>query len=95
QKWSGTMQHPSHRSKLGLMMTIFAHFSLEWTEKTLVFVDLQTSVINQAGKGQTNVLFDVMSHTITGDSGLGDFGQEGIQAFIDQHCCDKKCQELG
>ncbi|KIK58584.1 hypothetical protein GYMLUDRAFT_143938, partial [Collybiopsis luxurians FD-317 M1] len=39
KKWSGTMQHPSHNSKVGLTMTTFAHFSLEWTQKTLVFVD--------------------------------------------------------
>ncbi|KAJ3991959.1 hypothetical protein F5050DRAFT_1580486, partial [Lentinula boryana] len=41
-KWSGTMQHPEHNSKVGDTLTSFVHFAYEWTHQTVVFADLQS-----------------------------------------------------
>lgn len=42
KKWSGTMQHPDHNSKVGDTLTSFVHFAYQWTEKGVVFADLQS-----------------------------------------------------
>lgn len=36
-----------------------------------------------------------LSRKFPSDSGLGDFGREGIQKFIDGHQCSTKCEQLG
>ncbi|KAJ7094940.1 hypothetical protein C8R44DRAFT_749230 [Mycena epipterygia] len=41
------------------------------------------------------VLFDPMTHTPAGDSGIGDFGPKGIQSFIRDHKCGDVCRSLG
>ncbi|KAJ3993927.1 kinase-like domain-containing protein, partial [Lentinula boryana] len=93
-KWSGTMQHPSHNSKVGDTLTTFVHFTYQWTYKTLVFADLQSESGGVTGSGDY-VLFDVMTHTLAGQSGVGDHGLEGIQKFCDMHACSNKCKNLG
>lgn len=42
QKWSGTMVHPNRSDKLHMTMSAFAHFSLLWSQYTLVFADIQS-----------------------------------------------------
>ncbi|KAJ3780281.1 kinase-like domain-containing protein [Lentinula aff. detonsa] len=93
-KWSGTMQHPEHNSKVGNTLTSFVHFAYEWTHQTVVFADLQTSKVGSENGG-TNILFDPMSHTLGGNSGVGDHGNTGIQQFLRSHHCEKRCRELG
>lgn len=47
-------------------------------------------------KGQDGIiLFDTMTHTLQGNSGIGDFGQDGIDTFIRDHTCGEICQRLG
>ncbi|KAL0945668.1 hypothetical protein HGRIS_014820 [Hohenbuehelia grisea] len=41
------------------------------------------------------VLFDVMTHTLNGDSGIGDCERDGIQTFLDDHQCLDLCMQLG
>lgn len=42
-RWSGTMQHPNYsNNKIGQTISTFAHFSLIYSGKTLVLVDLQS-----------------------------------------------------
>ncbi|KAG6825290.1 hypothetical protein H0H87_009837, partial [Tephrocybe sp. NHM501043] len=41
------------------------------------------------------VLFDVMTHTINGESGIGDFGIEGMVSFLKDHECLDVCCGLG
>ncbi|KAE9397802.1 hypothetical protein BT96DRAFT_789121, partial [Gymnopus androsaceus JB14] len=94
-KWSGTMQHPAHNSKVGDTLTCFVHFAYQWTEKTMVFADLQTMRVGDPESGgEWQVLFDVMTHTLGGDSGVGDHGLKGIQEFVNMHQCNKKCNDL-
>ncbi|KAJ3911434.1 kinase-like domain-containing protein [Lentinula edodes] len=95
-KWSGTMQHPLHNSKLGDTLMTFVHFAYHWTYKTLVFADLQTTRVETVvGGSGDHILFDVMTHTLAGQSGVGDHGLEGIQKFCDMHECRNKCKNLG
>ncbi|KAI0049081.1 hypothetical protein FA95DRAFT_947202 [Auriscalpium vulgare] len=35
-----------------------------------------------------------MTHTIAGDSGVGDHGHAGIDAFINQHICTSLCRQM-
>ncbi|KAL0578181.1 hypothetical protein V5O48_003812 [Marasmius crinis-equi] len=93
-KWSGTMAHPSHPGKIGVTLTAFAHFAYESSDRSLVFADLQSTLAGSA-KECFNILFDVMCHTIAGDSGVGDHGLKGIQKFLDDHVCTRKCEDLG
>lgn len=42
-KWSGTNCHPSYaNSKLGAVLTTFAHFVYEWSKETIVLADIQS-----------------------------------------------------
>ncbi|KAJ3999268.1 hypothetical protein F5050DRAFT_1709887 [Lentinula boryana] len=58
--WSGAMEHPLHNNKIGDTLTTFAHFTYQWTYKSLVFADLRST------EDITNlyILFDPMTHTI-------------------------------
>ncbi|KAF8177118.1 hypothetical protein K438DRAFT_2042159 [Mycena galopus ATCC 62051] len=44
---------------------------------------------------KASILFDLMSHTLSGDSGAGDHGGDVIQTFVDQHECSQRCKQLG
>ncbi|EIM85704.1 uncharacterized protein STEHIDRAFT_158328 [Stereum hirsutum FP-91666 SS1] len=36
-----------------------------------------------------------MTHSPDGDSGVGDHGEAGLKAFVDQHRCNEFCIRLG
>ncbi|EEB88394.1 hypothetical protein MPER_13792 [Moniliophthora perniciosa FA553] len=36
-----------------------------------------------------------MTHTISQDSGVGDFGNDGLDEFRNQHKCGARCSQLG
>ncbi|KAK7001195.1 hypothetical protein R3P38DRAFT_2559268, partial [Favolaschia claudopus] len=46
------------------------------------------------GRKNGLVLFDPMTHTVGGNSGIGDFGLEGINSFIRDHSCGDVCNRL-
>ncbi|KAJ7451474.1 kinase-like domain-containing protein [Mycena galericulata] len=91
ERWSGTLKHPNHENKPGQTMDAFMHFSYVYSQKTLIFADLQGS------KGRSRlgnigwILFDVMTHTLDGTSGVGDHGEDGIQAILSDHICERMC----
>ncbi|THU77644.1 kinase-like protein [Dendrothele bispora CBS 962.96] len=89
-KWSGTNAHPTYtNNKLGNVLNAFAHFVYQYSQNTIVIADIQTSSL-----GPKNVLFDMMFHTETGDSGVGDHGQFGIETFVKAHTCVTRCAQL-
>ncbi|KAJ7577901.1 kinase-like domain-containing protein, partial [Mycena floridula] len=96
KRWSGTNDHPSHHSnRLGSTLNAFAHFAFLYSHKTL---SLRTCKVSCPFKGAgkvVNILFDIMTHTINEDSGVGDHGEEGIAQFVAQHECVERCKELG
>ncbi|KAH7889504.1 kinase-like domain-containing protein [Phlebopus sp. FC_14] len=93
-KFSGTMQHPSTNDKRGITIAAFAYFVFEFSGHKLVFADIQGSPMTVDGRDGI-VLFDVMTHTDAGHSGIGDHGKEGITSFIRQHKCDYICTGMG
>ncbi|KAJ6611954.1 kinase-like domain-containing protein, partial [Mycena sp. CBHHK59/15] len=90
--WSGTNEYPPwHQNKLGSTLNAFAHYA--YLEST-VLTNLQTTtVINENGEN-IQVLFDVMTHTLDGSSGVGDHGKPGIDTFLKKHECVNRCTHL-
>ncbi|KAJ6493015.1 hypothetical protein C8R45DRAFT_927811 [Mycena sanguinolenta] len=46
------------------------------------------------GNTVSQVLFDLTTHTSSGESGVGDHGQDGIDTLIEQHLCTSHCESL-
>ncbi|KAJ7126923.1 kinase-like domain-containing protein [Mycena epipterygia] len=88
-KFSGTLGSSVATDKLTSTVLAFSHFVLENTACLLAFADLQGS----RHQGSL-VLFDPMTHTIGGKSGLGDHGPKGIRDTIDNHSCNAFCKAL-
>ncbi|KAF8178854.1 kinase-like domain-containing protein [Mycena galopus ATCC 62051] len=91
ERWSGTLRHPTHESKHGRTMDAFMHFSYVYSQQTLLFADIQGSR-GRAQDGTSGwILFDIMTHTSEGVSGVGDHGEDGIRAILSEHFCDRMC----
>ncbi|KAJ6562977.1 kinase-like domain-containing protein, partial [Mycena sp. CBHHK59/15] len=93
RKFSGTLEHPRYTDKQGATINVFQHFTYINSNKALVLADIQSSESHDASQ-KSSILFDLMSHTLTGDSGAGDHGDKGIQTFVDQHECGQRCIQL-
>ncbi|KAF6743840.1 kinase-like domain-containing protein [Ephemerocybe angulata] len=95
QKFSGTKRHTTPNADL-LSLTIyaFAHFVYLWTSGVYVIADIQGTP-GRVNNGDGLILFDLMTHTISGDSGVGDCGKEEIKQFLAQHECKDVCERLG
>ncbi|KAJ6484890.1 kinase-like domain-containing protein, partial [Mycena sanguinolenta] len=94
RKYSGTLEHPRYTDKQGATINAFQHFTYLESKKTLVLADIQSSESHNPST-KTSILFDLMSHTVPGNSGAGDHGEEGIQTFVNQHQCGQRCGQLG
>ncbi|KAJ2921872.1 hypothetical protein H1R20_g15222, partial [Candolleomyces eurysporus] len=93
RKFCGTMVHPERSDKVGMTISALCHWIYTTTRKTEVFADIQGSYMAVDGQ-DTLILFDPMSHTVDGDSGVGDHGEKGIQKFLEDHQCNYICQGL-
>ncbi|KAJ7803224.1 kinase-like domain-containing protein [Mycena olivaceomarginata] len=71
----------------------FAHNTFGSSESSLVFADLQGTSARVNGNDGV-ILFDPMTHTRNGGSGLGDFGTKGLETFIETHRCNELCKKL-
>ncbi|KAF8133559.1 kinase-like domain-containing protein, partial [Mycena galopus ATCC 62051] len=95
RKYSGTLEHPRHSDKQGATINAFQHFVYINSNKSLVLADIQASESHDSAS-KASVLFDLMSHTITGQVlGGGDHGEDGIKTFVDQHECGQRCAQMG
>ncbi|KAI0752400.1 hypothetical protein C8Q80DRAFT_1117844 [Daedaleopsis nitida] len=96
KRWSGTLVHTSQSDKKHSTMGAFVHFTYEWSKHSIMFADLQSSIGRLPGPHLEygNILFDVMTHTPAGESGIGDHGLEGMATFVKDHHCFKVCDEL-
>ncbi|KAJ7716602.1 hypothetical protein B0H16DRAFT_1277880, partial [Mycena metata] len=76
----------------------FTHFVWGHSNQTLIFIDLQDSAnlfsSRNNGTCQLQRRHDSMTHTKDGDSGIGDFGIEGIQSFFRDDVCADICLRL-
>ncbi|KAJ7785412.1 hypothetical protein B0H14DRAFT_2630575 [Mycena olivaceomarginata] len=73
RKYSGTLEHPRYSDKQGATINAFQHFVYINSDKSLVLADIQASESHNSA-GKASVLFDLMSHTVTGNNGGGDHG---------------------
>ncbi|KAJ7853061.1 kinase-like domain-containing protein [Mycena olivaceomarginata] len=95
EEWSGTYQHQNHsQNKLGNTLNSFAHFVYNASYKSIALADIQTTKA-RVGNRVSQVLFDLTTHTSSGDSAVGDHGQDGIDTFVEQHVCTSHCESLG
>ncbi|KAJ7726662.1 kinase-like domain-containing protein [Mycena olivaceomarginata] len=93
--FTSTLDHKARGSEDIQSETVhaFAHYIFGYSGGELVFADLQgTPPLVRGNDGL--VLFDPMTHTMAGGSGLGDFGTDGIETFINTHECNRLCIEL-
>ncbi|KAJ7137647.1 kinase-like domain-containing protein [Mycena filopes] len=93
EKFSGTIGGSDGiPNKLSSTMAAFAHFILESTACRMAFTDLQGSFhYPHVGAAQELVLFDPMTHSLTGNTGVGDHGPAGIEDTIQTHKCSFMC----
>ncbi|KAJ6463845.1 kinase-like domain-containing protein [Mycena vitilis] len=93
-RWSGTLEHRPHSDKAGRTIDAFMHFAYIYSQQSLIFADLQ-STRGRAPSGEgASILFDVMTHTHSQDSGVGDHGPSGIKSILDGHACSTVCDAL-
>ncbi|KAF8525670.1 kinase-like domain-containing protein, partial [Gautieria morchelliformis] len=92
--YSYTLSHPDQYGLKGKTMSAFTHFTWLHSQHTLLFADMQGSAARGSDGQPVEILFDPMTHSPTADTGLGDYGQRGIDAFISQRRCNKICEEI-
>ncbi|KAJ7074933.1 kinase-like domain-containing protein, partial [Mycena belliarum] len=93
ERWSGTLKHPNHTNKPGQTMDAFMHFVYVYSQQALVLADIQGGQKDALGEGTSGwILFDIMTHT--SDGGVGDHGEDGINAILSDHICDRICRGL-
>ncbi|KAJ6580936.1 kinase-like domain-containing protein [Mycena capillaripes] len=90
-KFTGTFSASRDTDKLTSTILAFNHFVIEDTACLLAFADLQGEHLSFLG---SMVLFDPMTHTISGTSGTGDHGPKGIRETINDHNCNLFCKAL-
>ncbi|KAJ6579920.1 kinase-like domain-containing protein [Mycena sp. CBHHK59/15] len=93
--FTSTLDHKARGAEDSQSDTVhaFAHFVFQYSEGSLVFADLQGTPGPVRGNDGL-ILFDPMTHTLDGGSGLGDFGMEGIESFVNGHECNRLCEQL-
>ncbi|KAF6743849.1 kinase-like domain-containing protein [Ephemerocybe angulata] len=99
-KYSGTLTFPTNHSEIKFLTAYaFTHWAYGHSNEKMVFADLQGSpdtIEDEFGDAVPGViLFDPMTHTLTGKSGVGDHKKKGIRAFLQQHQCRSICEQLG
>ncbi|KAJ7257230.1 kinase-like domain-containing protein [Mycena haematopus] len=94
ERWSGTLEHPIHSDKAGKTMDAFMHFSYIYSQRSFIFADLQSTCGRAPSGNGASILFDVMTHTIPQDSGVGDHGSAGIESILNGHVCGAMCEGL-
>ncbi|KAF5320648.1 hypothetical protein D9611_013717 [Ephemerocybe angulata] len=75
-------------------MTSFRISGLIWGAYNALHAAAQRTP-GRVNNGDGLILFDLMTHTISGESGVGDGGKEEIKQFLVQHECKDVCERLG
>ncbi|KAJ6474519.1 kinase-like domain-containing protein [Mycena vulgaris] len=75
-------------------LNTFTHYAYLFSLESMVLADLQSAtIVDENGEG-IQVLFDVMSHTLDGSSGVGDHAIPGVNTFLQKHECGNRCRNL-
>ncbi|KAK6966684.1 kinase-like domain-containing protein, partial [Favolaschia claudopus] len=96
EKYSGTVGGSDNtRNLVSSTMAAFTHCVLDKTACQLVFTDLQGSYhYAKPGEPRQLILFDPMTHSMSGNTGVGDHGPAGIQDTVDNHKCSMACRSM-
>ncbi|KAJ6565605.1 hypothetical protein DFH09DRAFT_1363782 [Mycena vulgaris] len=96
EKFSGTVGGSDKRTnKLSSTICALTHYILQATACKQAFTDLQGSLhCSRPGAAQEMVLFDPMSHSLSGTTGVGDHGPDGIEDTIKTHKCSFMCMSM-
>ncbi|KAJ7289625.1 kinase-like domain-containing protein, partial [Mycena rebaudengoi] len=104
-KYTGTFGSTRESDKLSATILTFGHYIMHDTACLMAFADLQ-GVCNSglihlgpepfsgSRHKKSLVLFDPMTHTVKGQSGAGDHGEDGIKDAIESHLCNSFCKAL-
>nr|VWP02501.1 Reducing polyketide synthase FUB1 (EC (Fusaric acid biosynthesis protein 1) [Ganoderma boninense] len=93
-KFSGTFGSTTRNDLRSLTVSAYAHYVAEQTACRYVFADIQGSNnANSSGK-LSLTLFDPMTHTAEGTSGIGNHGRKGLEDFVSNHTCNHICSAL-
>ncbi|KZP10252.1 kinase-like protein, partial [Athelia psychrophila] len=95
-KFSGTLGVRNGIDKRTATISAFSHFVVGSTACNYMFADIQGSTGRDANDPAKNILtlFDPMTHTPDGKSGLGDHGRQGFENFLENHQCNTICMAL-
>ncbi|KAN0109248.1 Protein kinase-like domain containing protein [Russula decolorans] len=95
-KFSGALGMPHRFDRRSATIMAFSHFVLEEAACGYMFADIQGSMDrhNFAQNESALTLFDPMTHTPCGKSGLGDHGSQGFDNFITSHKCTGICTAM-
>ncbi|KAJ7737273.1 kinase-like domain-containing protein, partial [Mycena maculata] len=92
--YSSTMDHPAGTGQLAHILSGFVHYCFQESEGGIVFADIQGSSGRLSSNAMGIIIFDMMTHTPAGDSGVEDHGPKGIEKWCDQHDCNVFCRML-
>ncbi|KAF7983094.1 hypothetical protein HWV62_24025 [Athelia sp. TMB] len=84
-----TFVDPADQSDI---IATLSHFSLVFYNGERVLTQFKVARNDNNG---CDIIFAPISHTILGDSGLGDDGEAGIDAFRQVHTCNDFCEAFG
>ncbi|THU78811.1 kinase-like protein, partial [Dendrothele bispora CBS 962.96] len=76
-------------------LNAFVHYAFQSTGDDFLYADLQGSLAKMMNGSIGIVLFDPMTHSGAGDSGVGDEGPQAHELYATQHVCDEFCDDLG
>ncbi|KAF8580030.1 hypothetical protein K439DRAFT_1358048, partial [Ramaria rubella] len=91
--WSGTICHLAPTGLMESTVAALAHFMYKWTKHSIVLADMQSSPGTLLSGKPGKIFFNHMTYSnLEGESDIGDYGEKGIHAFLEQHKCVGICQ---
>ncbi|KAF8586206.1 hypothetical protein K439DRAFT_1341412 [Ramaria rubella] len=91
--WSGTLCHLEPTGLMESTVAALAHFAYKWSKHSIVLADMQSSPGTLLSGKPGKIFFNHMTlSNLEGESGIGDYREKGICAFLEQHACGGICQ---
>ncbi|KAE9383676.1 hypothetical protein BT96DRAFT_843500, partial [Gymnopus androsaceus JB14] len=79
---------------LSQMIDAFVHYAYIQSQKDLLFADIQGDRGRLSNGDIGTVLFDVMTHSSDGQTGVGDHGLDALADYDEVHKCNQICARL-
>ncbi|KAH9913727.1 uncharacterized protein B0H18DRAFT_158159 [Fomitopsis serialis] len=82
---------PEIQAEINALTVALSHYSLHSCDGDKVYASFKTSITEGGAKLQ---IFDPVIHSISGDEGLHDQGQNAVLDFKLKHACSRLCSKL-